>query len=156
MSLVIDFQRAIVAATKCRVAIAGVPLAGKSTRAAHIGLTTDIAPRATDELTERDWSEASAEVALWMDEPGPWIIEGCTVPRAIRKWWKERALITDPGYETFKDRRDIVRPCDVLIWMGSPREELERGQDIMAKGCKTVFDEIEPAMRAMGVAIVRW
>lgn len=95
--------------------------------------------RHTDDLIHLGWSEASAAAALWFDEPGPWIIEGVAVPRALRKW-----LAAHPE----------GKPCDVVYWLEDPHEELTRAQAAMAKGCATVWCEIEDELRARGVEIV--
>jgi len=126
-----------------RLLIAGVPRSGKTTLAA---LRADEASRAgaplevrhTDDLIGRfDWSGASAEVATWFGRSGDWIVEGVAVGRALRKW--------------FAARQDA--PCDVVVWMPRPRFALSSGQLTMAKGCLTVWAEVEPELRRRGVAI---
>lgn len=120
-----------------RIVIAGVPRAGKTTLAATMANV-----RHTDDLIGKlDWSAASLEVSRWLDEPPPWVIEGVAVGRALRKW-----LSFNP----------VGKPCDVAWWFGAPRVPLEPGQATMAKGCVSVWAEIEPALRARGVEIRRY
>jgi molybdopterin-guanine dinucleotide biosynthesis protein len=81
-----------------RVAITGSPRAGKTTLAIRVAdemraRGTEPNVRHTDSLISklqhlgRDaWSAASAEVATWFDAAGPWIVEGVSVSRALRKW----------------------------------------------------------------------
>lgn len=139
-----------------RLVIAGGPRTGKSTLArklaADMGLqpnseTNDghgaygygLAVRSTDELLGRkDWSEASAEVARWMDAPGPWILEGVVMARACRKW-----LAAHP----------TGAPCDELLYVTEPKVPQIAGQARMSKGCDTVFREIESALERRGVVI---
>lgn len=120
-----------------RVVIAGVPKAGKTT----LALRGDYPGRVlhTDDLIRPGaWSEVSEEAAGWFDQPGPWVIEGVATVRALRKW-----LSWHP----------TGRPCDRVIWLGSPRLELESGQLRLAKGCWTVWDGIYNEVRARGVPV---
>lgn len=122
-----------------RIVIAGGPKTGKTTLGNRIA--SDM-PRSevhhTDAVIDLGWSEASAGVATWFDRPGPWCIEGVAVPRALRKWLAAHAE---------------GKPCDVVIWLEEPHEERTPGQVTMARGCATVFAEIEGELRARGVEI---
>lgn len=93
--------------------------------------------RHTDSVMHLGWSEASAAAALWFDEPGPWIIEGVTVSRALRKWRDQH-----PGEPA---------PVDRVIYLDGPHEPLSSGQLAMAKGVRTVHDEIEGWLRDHGI-----
>ncbi len=114
-----------------RLCIAGVPRAGKTTLAGqgpHV--------RHTDDVKGEDWSEASEAVSHWLDEPGPYTIEGVAVPRALRKWLA---------------RNPTGKPCDVVVWMGTPLMDLSPGQATMGKGALTVMSEILPELHKRGV-----
>ncbi|NIR31638.1 MAG: hypothetical protein GWN84_20470 [Gammaproteobacteria bacterium] len=70
-----------------RAVICGGPRCGKTTVAARV------AERYRRRLLPGDglvglleWSDASAQVALWLDLPGDWVIEGVVAARALRKW----------------------------------------------------------------------
>lgn len=115
-----------------RLCIAGGPKTGKTTLAATLGIPV----KHTDDALDLGWSEASAEVASWMSMPGPWVIEGVAVPRAIRKF-----LAANPG-----------KPCDKVIWLDMPRVDTTPAQDTMAKGALTVMAQILPELHARGVA----
>jgi len=108
-----------------RVVIIGWPKTGKTTLAANMG-----GGRSTDETMHMDWSDASAEVSTWFDKPGPWIIEGVAVARALRKW-RERHPNKPP-------------PIDKLIRLRRPHQELDVGQVSMGKGIDKVLEEIMP------------
>lgn len=128
-----------------RILIAGGPRTGKTTLSNKIALSLGSCPDTpdpvihTDDLIGKlDWSAASAEVATWFDRPGPWIIEGVSIPRALRKW----LLAHQEG-----------KPCDEIIWLTEPRVALSSGQEIMRKGCVSVWNEILPALLKRGVVI---
>lgn len=122
-----------------RVVIAGIPRAGKTTLAELLAKRA-IEVRHTDDLVGQvEWSEASAEVSTWFDRPGPWIIEGVTAVRALRKWLAAHL---------------VGQPCDVLIWCRTPRVELVPGQARLGKGCETVLAGIVDALNERGVAVL--
>jgi adenylate kinase family enzyme len=111
---------------------------GKTTFAKRLGDELGIRTRHTDDLIKNyDWSSASAEVATWFDEPGPWIIEGVAVARAVRKW-----LATHPE----------GRPAETLYLATDPREQLSIGQAIMTRGHHTVWREIRDRLESRGLA----
>lgn len=127
-----------------RIAITGGPRTGKTTLASRIGGDwhgsglDSFEIRGTDDLIGKfDWSDASAEVATWFDAPGPWIIEGVAVSRALRKW-----MANHPGGPP---------PVDRVIYLSEPHESLSTGQASMAKGVRKVHDEIEPWLNEHGI-----
>jgi hypothetical protein len=117
-----------------RILIAGGPRTGKTTLSTSLGIAR---VRHTDDVMDLGWSEASAEVATWFDEPGPWVIEGVAVPRALRKW-----LAANEG-----------KPCDVVCWLEHPVEPQSKGQAVMAAGCAKVWSEVADALHERGVNI---
>lgn len=120
-----------------KLAIAGIPKSGKTTISDKISPGTKVFH--TDDLIKtHSWSEASLEVSNWFKIKGDWIIEGVAVPRALRKWLAAN-----------KDK-----PCDKILWLEKPHEELNKGQLTMAKGCITVMDEIRPELIKRGVEIL--
>lgn len=130
---VLDLGASVQPSTE-RVVITGWPKTGKSTLAVDMG-----GGRSTDETLGMDWSEASAEVAIWFDQPGPWVIEGVAVPRALRKWAKAH-----PGEPP---------PFDRLIHLMTPHKELAPGQVTMGKGIDTVLAELMSWLKGSGVKI---
>ena len=121
-----------------RLLITGGPRTGKTTLAnslerdgARVGHTDDL-------IASHDWSEASDRVAEWMNAPGPWVIEGVAVVRALRKW-----LAAHPA----------GAPCDRIVLLSKPLEPLTPGQAAMAKGLLTVWDEIRPELHRRNVEI---
>jgi adenylate kinase family enzyme len=119
--------------------VAGVPSGGKTTFARKLAALSHVPVRATDDLIDLGWSEASERVAQWMTEPGPWIIEGVAVGRALRKWFSAHPT---------------GRPADRVFWLGRPHEKLTDGQCRMARGCETVFKECTPELLVRGVPIL--
>lgn len=124
-----------------RIVILGGPKTGKTTLATQIAygdggdrtFTRSPVPpsiRHTDDLIHFGWSEASQHIAdEWLTQPGPWIIEGVAVVRALRKWREAH-----PGERP---------PVDRVIRLTTPHVALSKGQAAMAKGEETVWWEIE-------------
>lgn len=102
-----------------RIVVTGSPKAGKSTVAAVFEKMFGYRLKSTDELTDMEWSAASEEVSTWLDYSGPWIIEGVTVPRALRKWQTRHP--------------DQPPPFDWFVFMAEPRRHLEGGAETMRK-----------------------
>jgi dephospho-CoA kinase len=121
-----------------RILIIGGPKTGKTTLANKLAVEMPASVRYTDSVMGLGWSEASAEVATWFDEPGPWIIEGVAVPRALRKWMKN-----NPGERP---------PVDKIIGCDGAFQELTPGQQSMTKGVDTVMKEIVAPLAAAGIA----
>lgn len=119
-----------------RIVIAGGPRTGKTSFARTLGQH-----RSTDDLIgTHDWSGVSELVASqWMVAPGPWVIEGVAAVRALRKW-----LVAHPE----------GKPCDVVHWLRKPMVARSPGQETMAKGCESVWREVEPELRRRGVEVV--
>lgn len=124
-----------------QVLITGGPRTGKTTLADRLGAKLGIPVRHTDDLVgQLSWSEASEEVAWsWLADPLPFIIEGVSIPRALRKW-----LAANPE----------GKPADKIIYLSVPRAELSAGQAAMAKGVATVWREVAPELVRRGVEIV--
>jgi hypothetical protein len=121
-----------------RIAIAGVPRAGKTTLGQALAAELGYPLLHGDDLMHMDWSEASAELARRMLAPGPWIIEGVAVSRALRK-------AIDLTAE---------RPCDRLYFLSEPYGVLSDGQASMGKGCHKVHAELAPELLRRGVQFV--
>jgi hypothetical protein len=110
-----------------RVAVAGHPLSGKSTYAESLGLphhNTDeaIGPGIT-------WASLSEDVSHWFDDPGPWVISGVAVPRALRKWRHRN--------------RGLKPPIDRLVFIQRPSlGDLSPNQRSMAHGIDSVMSSL--------------
>jgi hypothetical protein len=126
-----------------RIVVVGGPNTGKSTLAHALGQglpepTHQV--RSTDELVGvLEWSEVSAEVARWLDEPGPWVIEGVATARALRKW-----LAAHPG-----ERLDLT-----VVLLSKAFGETSKGQAAMGKGVATVWNEIVIEVLARGARVI--
>lgn len=94
-----------------------------------------------EELVGLDWSAGSELLSAWLDEPGPWVIENVAAARGIRKW-----LLRNP-------REGL--PGDLFIHLDTQVETRAPGQWSMAKGCQTVWNEIEPELGRRGAKILR-
>lgn len=122
-----------------RIIIVGGPKTGKTTLADGIAKAFNSIPYATtittsvchtDDLMHLGWSESSQAAAAWLDEPGPWIIEGVAAVRALRKWRDQH-----PGDPP---------PVDRVILLTTPHVELNAGQRSMTKGHESIWREVEP------------
>jgi len=126
-----------------RIAICGGPRTGKSTLARKLatggpifctdprGLVKDLeqgVEYVPDDFA--DWSDASQYVAdVFLMRPGPWVLDGVGVARALRKW-----RILHPG---------APPPVDRLIVLTVPHRELLPGQERMTKGVMSVLGELD-------------
>ena len=88
----------------------------------------------TDDFIDLGWSECSAKVAELMRRPGPWIVEGVAAVRALRK------VLVYPE-----------KPCERVIYIDNLEPETRHVS--ISKGCRKIFDEIRPSLRARGVTI---
>ena len=123
-----------------RVIVSGGPRTGKSTLAVRAGERHKRAVRHADSLIgQLEWSEASEEVSRWLDEPGAWIVEGVSAPRAIRKW-----LRANP---------DKPLPATIVHFREPVQVQTDK-QRAMAKGVETVWREILPELRRRGAEVI--
>lgn len=137
-----------------RIVITGGPRTGKTTMAREMVGGDDprdrmehahVMVRHTDDLIEQcknlggsAWSEASRIASTWLDEPGPWIIEGVAMSRALRKWAEAH-----PGEPP---------PVDRVIYLAVAHESLDTRQIAMAKGVETVHSkDVEPWLLEHGI-----
>lgn len=123
-----------------RVLVIGGPRTGKTTVAKQLAEHAKVRLRHTDSLLEMKvaWSEVSERVARWLDDAGPWIIEGVALPRALRKWI---------------DANAVGKPCDVIYWLSKPTVARTKGQESMAKATMTVWMQVQPELLRRGVEV---
>jgi hypothetical protein len=93
-----------------------------------------------EELKGIEWSAGSEKASRWLDVPGPWVCENVAMARALRKW-----LLRNP----------TGLPADLFIQLDTQVAERVPGQEAMAVGCRTVWDQIEPELVRRGAKILR-
>lgn len=134
-----------------RILITGAPKTGKTSMGIELAKSgkrhlctdpQDLCPAGvTGTPAGLDWSACSLWVAQhWLELPGPWIVEGVAVPRALRKWRKEH-----PG---------LPPPADRLIVLLGTYEALTPRQDAMGVSLHKVLDELGEWLAP--IMVIRW
>jgi len=116
-----------------RTFIVGGPGTGKTTMA-----KTMSSPRHADELIRgKSWTEQSEYIAHNLGDTGT--LEGAAVVRGLRKW-----LAQNPSQRL--DETEVIHLSQAHI-------PLTAGQERMAKGIETVWNEIRPELHRRGATI---
>lgn len=118
-----------------RVVIVGGPRTGKTTLAARY---RDVPVWHTDDYIKRTFEQSVEAMLPLLDEPGPWVLEGVTTVRVLRAWLRA-------GHSG--------KPCDEVICCWEAKMALSRGQETMAKGCRTIWSQIAGELLLRGVEI---
>lgn len=118
-----------------KLLIIGVPRAGKTTKALDVLSTMDSIGGGTriihtDDLAKKyEWSVFSDKVCDLLKQDGPWIIEGCSAVRGLRKYLKEG---NTPDFE--------------IMWLGKAHIPLVSKQIGFAASLKTMWKECQAMM----------
>lgn len=117
-----------------RIAIAGVPQAGKTT----LGEAISSAPLCSTDwyLGRRDIDDVL--VGFLEERRSPWVMEGCRVVHALRLWLS---------------KHPEGQPCDAVLWMPRSRHALTPGQRIFAKGIWSIWREVKGELERRDVKI---
>lgn len=115
-----------------RIVICGGPDAGKTAMAEELRV---VPVWHTDDLNRLDWSDQSWACYRWLCRQGSFVIEGTTAVRAVRKWLK---------------RHSDGLPFDRIYWMERVVVNLSPGQERMRKGCRTIWESIQPELIRRG------
>jgi broad-specificity NMP kinase len=122
-----------------RIIITGFPKTGKITLANQLGRKYNVPIKSTDSLVDRSWSDMSCEIANWINEPAPWIIEGNAVVRGLRKWIKIKQ----------QKRLDGVS----IFLMTHTNSLYSSGQMALAKAIRTIWEQIRMDLADRGARI---
>ncbi len=131
-----------------RVVIAGGPRRGKSViaeklrregAAFHDGEELVDRPEWAGMTREQKWSAGSDLASRWLDEPGPLVFENVAAARALRKWLA---------------RNPTGKPADVVVHLREPVIETNSGQEAMASGSETVWNEVRSELVMRGVRVI--
>lgn len=125
-----------------RVLIAGGPRTGKTTLAKQLATMYQIPEvRCTDDIIRtREWSQASLEVASWLHDDLPYVIEGTVVVRALRRW--------------LLHTRMSDRCADFIFYGSTPFVPVTKDQQRMISGCNTIWNEIRGELATRGIRIL--
>ena len=117
------------------IIITGVPRSGKTTLANEMSNNVYHVYH-SDDLKEKDWRLQSNILARLIDthKDDYDIMEGVAMVRALRKWLQKN-----------KDNNDS--PAKTIMWFPKELVPLTPGQASMAKGCRTIWKEIESELR---------
>jgi len=118
-----------------RVLICGGPKVGKTTLSYELKGSPTLH---TDDLLDLAWSEQSRQIVRWLEKPGPWVIEGHSVVRGLRKWLRVHA----EGL-----------PFDYLIYLTKAKYERTNGQEALDKSVRTIWNEINDEIVKRCVAL---
>ena len=125
-----------------KIVIAGPPKVGKTTLANHLGVELGIPVMHTDDWVGiQDWSGGSLHMANRLEESGPFIIEGVTAVRGLRKFISRNA-------------KNNKKPCDIVYYRSNPYQAYSsEGQASMAMGIHTIWSDIRTDLMNLGVEI---
>ena len=119
-----------------KTCLVGVPGSGKTTMAMELS-DRGMNVHHTDTMITDNFYRSRNNVIKLMREEGGWLIE------VIGALWALQELF----------RRDAKAPCNRVIWLSSSRMSLTEGQERMASGLRTVWNEIEPKLNEQGVTV---
>ncbi len=130
-----------------RIAICGGPRTGKSTYASKLAQELGIelfstgkkALVATDNFMGVGWANVPRLVMERLSELDDWILEGTQATRVLRHWYR-----TAP--ETLK--------LDRVHFFEQPWVIRNGGQNAMAKGVRTIWQEVRPELIRRGIPIL--
>lgn len=120
-----------------KLLIIGYPRSGKTTmaREREHNLTLTEGYKAsftsTDDLIKQyEWTAFSDKVADLLDQPGPWIIEGCSAVRGLRKYLKAGK-----------------KPDFKIVWLDKPYIPLVGKQVGFAASLSSIWKECQDLMK---------
>jgi hypothetical protein len=134
-----------------RVAVIGGPRTGKTTYATQLAKELGVylastGKRTLDPLLSTDnfmtvgWDNVPARVIAALEDKEDFVLEGTQAARVLRRWY---------GLDLDGPRLDRV------VYFDRPWVQRNGGQEAMAKGVATVFRDVEPYLRELGVPLIR-
>ncbi len=122
-----------------KIVIAGGPRTGKSTFATRLNKELNIPIVSTDNYIACGWSEAPHEIINDIKDLDNYILEGVNCGRVIRK-------LNEKGLDICFDK---------VYYLGEPVVKYEKkGQESLAKGCKTVWLDVIPILDALEIDVI--
>lgn len=112
---------------KRKILIIGGPRSGKTTLANKLRDSLHLPVVHFDShIKDYEWSELSEKISEWLDDEGPWIKEGVSGVRGLRKWLRKNPEKL-PDFE--------------IHIMNEPKVEMTPGQARMHKAHSKILQE---------------
>ena len=119
-----------------KLVITGFPKTGKTTLAAAFE-AKGYKVRHTDDAIDLGIHNDSQAISEWFNEPGDWVVEGVTAPRAIRKWIDQH-----PNQRL---------PADKVVFLRDHVTEWEN-KGTFTKGIETVWGQVQGSVSSASKA----
>ena len=116
-----------------RICITGGPGTGKTTLSKQYSVPVFH----SDDFVKYGWDAQKTKTAALFNSPGPWVIEGVAVARALRHWLR---ISSKP-------------PCDLLIVRKTVYRPISNQERNLLSGTETVIAGLIQPLRRLGVAI---
>lgn len=113
------------------ILIIGLPRCGKTTAADKMATEETVTISTDGLISQYEWSAFSDKVCDLLKQEGPWIIEGCSAVRGLRKYLREGNKLT----------------FDV-VWMDQPYVPLVGKQIGFAASLTSIWEECKDLINA--------
>lgn len=123
-----------------KIAICGGPRTGKTTFAKRLGAELGLRVVSTDQFIKFAWDVVPDMVIAELAPLSGWILEGVQAARVLRRWFNSPPSVEKPSLHG-------------VYWLEKSFSDLSDGQRSLGKGVATVFADVRPILRKLGVPI---